>query len=353
MNKGKDMKKEIAIYGAGLAGMVAGINLARSGFKAVIYEREKGIGGASDLHPSIHTTPLQPRQTWDYIGIDLSDCFVPTNVYPDFWYNTRKLKLPPYVHNSHAYNVERGARKSSLDMKLYEIAQKEGVEFVFDSNLTADQLRAAPAGSIIATGLYREVYDLVGVKCGTTYGYMASGQWDRKDVSGGLYMGDYSVDYAYSASLNGLMYVLLFSRTPLKDNKIGEFKAVLDKAAGLKFNNWHVFNGFFPRETKLFWEDKILSGTLCGMIEPFWGYGIVGALLSGKVASLAHTDRARAENDFRAFTRGFKGKLARKEKLDAMPFNKLILRLSILKARYDCWRKPALRKAVKDPVSWF
>ena len=62
------MDRDISIYGAGLAGMAAGINLARNGFKVVSYEGEEGIGGARDLHPSIHTTPLQAQKTWEYIG---------------------------------------------------------------------------------------------------------------------------------------------------------------------------------------------------------------------------------------------------------------------------------------------
>jgi hypothetical protein len=347
------MGKTVSIYGAGLAGLVAGIHLARSGFKAVVYDREDGIGGSKQIHPSIHTTPLQPVQTWDYIGMDLSSCFRKTDKYPDFWYNTKRLVLPPYVKNNAAWNVERGAQEGSLDRKLYEIALGEDVEFVFNRNLTLDELRAAPAGSIIATGLYREIYDLVGVKCGPTYGYMASAPCRPGESTGALYMGNYSVDYGYSASMNGLMYVLLFSRTPLKKHKIEEFKEVLKKTERLDFDNWHSFNGFFPRETKLHWDDKILAGTLSGMIEPFWGYGVVGALLSGKVAGLLHTDPERAERDFRKFTAGFKAKLARKEKLDRLPFSKMLLRLSILKARYDCWRNPALKNAVREPVRWF
>ena len=112
-------------------------------------------------------------------------------------------------------------------------------------------------------------------------------------------------------------------------------------------------DGYFPREARLFWEDKILAGTLSGMIEPFWGYGVVGALISGKVASLACTNREQGEADFKKFTSGFKSKLARKEKMDKMPFSKQLVRLSILKARYDCWRNPKLKKAVKEPVRWF
>ncbi|MCD6571361.1 MAG: NAD(P)-binding protein [Deltaproteobacteria bacterium] len=344
---------EVFIYGAGLAGMVAAINLARQGFKITIYDREESIGGAKNLHPSIHTTPLQPKETWDYIGIDLSESFYPTDTYPSFWYNAKRMTLPPYVNNTVAYNVERGPRNSSIDVKLYEIALNEGVKFSFNKNLTPDELKSAPPGSIIATGLYKEVYDLVGVRYSSTYGYLASIPWEQGEVNGAIHMGRFSVDYGYTAALNGLMFVLLFSRTPLEDRDLGKFKKILKDARGLEFPNWHTFNGHFPRETRLSWEDKILAGTLSGMIEPFWGYGIVGALISGKVASLVHTDRKKAEEDFFKFTAGFQRKLARKEKMDNMPLNKQLLRLGILKARFDCWKNPELKKAIKEPVRWF
>jgi len=345
--------KNVSIFGAGLAGMVAGINLARQGYKVTVYDREAAIGGSRDVHPSIHTTPLQPQPTWDYIGIDLSECFVPTDVYPEFWYNSKRLTLPPYVHNSRAYNVERGPRETSIDHTLFALAKDTGVEFSFGHELTPEELRAAPAGSIIATGLYKEVYELVGVDYSSTYGYLATLPWEKGGSHGAIHMGRFSVDYGYSAALNGMMFALLFSRTPLHDHDLERFRQVLKESYGLDFPRWKKFLGYFPRETKLHWNDKILSGTLCGMIEPFWGYGIVGALLSGKVASLAVTDPQQAMQDFQNFTQGFAKKLARKEQMDRMPFNKQLLRLAILKARFDCWRNPLLRQAVKEPMRWF
>ena len=123
---------------------------------------------------------------------------------------------------------------------------------------------------------------------------------------------------------------------------------------GFEKDNWSVLdNGHFPRETRLFWKNKILTGTLSGMIEPFWGYGVVGALISGKVSALARIDAEKGKTDFEMFNRGFYKKLARKEKMDSLPFNKLLLLLAIYKARFDCFRKPELRKAVKEPVLWF
>lgn len=180
--------KEVTIYGAGLSGLVAAINLARHGYGVLIYDREPGIGGSPGEHPSIHTTPLQPQQTWDYIGIDLSQYFVATDAYPAFWYNSRSIKLPPYVHNTKAYNVERGPRRTSIDHYLHRLAEEAGVKFVFNRELTPEELRQAPAGSIIATGLYKEVYELVGVKHSLTYGYISTMPWGQAEVHGAIYL---------------------------------------------------------------------------------------------------------------------------------------------------------------------
>lgn len=345
--------KHTAVYGAGLAGMTAAINLARAGYAVTVYDREKGIGGSGEVHPSVHTTPLQPAETWEYTGIDLSECFIETEEHPAWWYNDRRLVLPPYVKNLKSYSVERGARKSSIDTKLYSIAVQEGVRFVFGRNAGVKELTEAPPGSIISTGLYKEMYEMVGVDYLRTYGYMAARPSEAGRSVTDVYLGSFSVDYGYVSVANGLTYALLFSRKPLGTADLEKFKKALKKTRDLEFDNWRPFLGYFPRETKLYWNGKILAGTLCGMIEPFWGYGIVGALLSGRVAALAHLDRARAEADFNGFTRSFTRKLARKEKLDNLPFNKQLLRLGILKARFDCWRRPELAGAVKEPVRWF
>ena len=82
--------KEISVYGAGLSGLVAAINLVREGHKITVFEKEETFGGSKKLHPSIHSTPLQAKETWDYIGVDLSDCFVKTQEYPIMWYNRKR-----------------------------------------------------------------------------------------------------------------------------------------------------------------------------------------------------------------------------------------------------------------------
>jgi len=49
---------------------------------------------------------------------------------------------------------------------------------------------------------------------------------------------------------------------------------------------------------KLFYDDKIITGTLAGAINPVIMFGVHGALVTGKIAALAVKDRALAQKTF-------------------------------------------------------
>jgi len=81
-------KKEVIIFGAGTSGMIAGINLAREGYKVIIHDREKDYGGDPRYNPSVHTTPIDLALTSEYIGIDISPVF------------QRVMPVPVYFHDT-------------------------------------------------------------------------------------------------------------------------------------------------------------------------------------------------------------------------------------------------------------
>ena len=60
-----------------------------------------------------------------------------------------------------------------------------------------------------------------------------------------------------------------------------------------------------PRNLRLFHGDKILAGTIAGMMDPFFLFGIHGALVSGKIAALAVEDRDGAQMEFNRVNRYF------------------------------------------------
>ena len=67
--------REVNIYGAGISGLTAAINLAKKGYDVTVFEKERTIGGFHQKQPSIHMTPIDLEKTNDYIGIKIDDCF--------------------------------------------------------------------------------------------------------------------------------------------------------------------------------------------------------------------------------------------------------------------------------------
>ncbi len=137
-------QKSVTIYGAGLSGQVAAINLAREGHKVTVHDVEKKYGGSSIFNPSLHMTPLDVEDTSRYIGIDISSAFLPLN------------EMLAYFHDLEVgfpikgfYAMERGDRHCSLDALLYQQCLDLGVEFVWGSRLDKKDLDSAALRQII------------------------------------------------------------------------------------------------------------------------------------------------------------------------------------------------------------
>lgn len=346
-------KNTIHIIGAGLSGMVAGISLAREGYHVTISDAQKKIGGSPLLHPSVHTTPAQLPELCEYTGIDFSDAFVSCDPYPVFYNKTRRLAFPPYVKYNRAYCVERGPRPSSIDTFLYGIAVQEGVGFEFGRR--ADFPSLGP-GIIVATGLDAAGYGAFGVPCRLVYGAWSMREIEDRGATGSIYMGPFSTDYGYTAQAHGLDYNLLFSRRPVTDSDISAYRATLKKIGIADYPDpWQPVTMAVPAAVRLFAGDVILAGTLSGMIEPFWGYGIVGAIISGRLAARAVTDRNAAEMEFEQFNRGFDKKFLRRETFSSYPspVRSLLTRGGLAWARLQCRLDRKIASGPREPLRWF
>jgi len=114
--------KLIVIYGAGMSGLVAAINLARKGYTVIVHDREPGYGGDPRYNPSTHTTPIDVAQASRYIGIDVSPAFHPLAACPFYLHDT-KVQGPV----AGVYTVERGNRPTSLDtLRGISVAELRG-----------------------------------------------------------------------------------------------------------------------------------------------------------------------------------------------------------------------------------
>lgn len=302
--------KAVQVVGAGLAGMVAAVNLARTGYDVTVLEAEARIGGSGHLHPSLHITPIDKPKVWEYIGIDLDDCFQTPKTFRAYLGTHRHEIFPQYFSI-----VERGPRPTSVDMRLYELAVEAGVEVRLSTRV--EDVRALPANTIIATGLDARMFEILGLPYRDIPSRHTFQPSDRDGYGLGIFS-EYASEYFYAAALNRLLYGML----PLEDQPnlehlrqlIGDLREW--EGIDLPETKWRpvVFRVPLggPRNLRLFHGDKILAGTIAGMMDPFFLFGIHGALVSGKIAALAVQDRAEAQKEFnrcnRYFLRTFRAK---------------------------------------------
>lgn len=295
---------KITIVGAGLSGMVAGINLAREGYEVEIWDGAKTIGQLEDFHPSVHATPANPNRISNYIDIDITPGFV----------SCKRLVIyvqdQPYELNSETFCVvERGGRSSSLDSYLYRICLDCGITFRFNTLIRS--LKDVPEGAIVATGLNKEGMEAVGIP------YMVgSGIYARKKLNDPRYKdccigwaGKYTTDYGYLSVVNDLMFFTVFTRGEFTEKQAEMAREHLIATEGLEFPKWTFNRGHIPlldaKTLRLFKDNRILTGTICGMIDPAGLFGIHGAMIAGKIAAWAVTDKNRALKEFQLMNRNY------------------------------------------------
>jgi flavin-dependent dehydrogenase len=296
--------KRVEIVGAGLAGLTAAVNLAREGYEVVVYEKERKIGGIPSARPDPAGSPFGLSRLKGYIGIDISPAVKPV-VRSSLMLWGRKVEMKPRPALP-LYMVERGSRKSSLDSFLYRKATESGVKVEFGQPFeTRKDFMDLPAGSIIATGLERRTFDLLGIPHNIGYAIVAKGKVDDQAATATIYMGDYTVNYGFTSTINGICYAQIFQADKAigKDDLEG-FERDVRKAEPYSLSPWkEVDIGVLPYRSyfnpRLFWEDKVVAGTLAGAIEPLYGFGMLGAMLSGKIAAMAQGDRRAAWKEFR------------------------------------------------------
>ncbi|MDD5749150.1 MAG: NAD(P)-binding protein [Actinomycetota bacterium] len=341
---------ENIVVGAGLSGLVAAINLVREGREVLVLEREKCIGGSSLYHPSPQGTPVDIEALKRYIGVDISPALS--------YFESKTFVFGKEITvDSEAISarlLERGPRSTSLDSLLYDIAVKEGVRFKFGQELVSqDDFAKLPPDTIVATGLHFEGFDSMRVDYLTSFHYAARKKTgDDKPPHVTIYEDDFTPDYAYTTSLNGIVFAHCFARVPIGNRTLEAFKESIYRNEGLEFDEWIDFTFPVPAarisNPSLFSGNKILAGTIGGFIEPFMFFGIHGALVSGKIAAMAVMDKDRAIEEARIATSAFKGAYILQKVLRYQPrFSKeFLLRFAIEQGL----KMPVLTRVAKDSI---
>ena len=297
MSKGK----KVTIYGAGMSGLVAAINLAREGYEVTVHDKEKTYGGDSEYNPSTHTTPIAPRKVSDYIGIDITGVFHPLLICPIYFHDSYI-----YLSASGTYSVERGTRTTSLDSLLYPMACDLGVRFEFDSPLKPADIKGLEPGTIIACGLTTQAYDMLDVPYRNVYGWVSRGEIGF-DCRSWVWFDECITEYGYLSSVNNYYFNLLFSLNPVTKQALTRYMDFMKRCEGVEHQDWYYINGAVPvantANPQLIRKGHIFCGTISGYMDPFGWFGITGALMSGKIAAMAVTDPAKAQVEFARFSK--------------------------------------------------
>jgi len=313
------MTKRVEIYGAGISGLVAAIQLARQGFEVHLFDREERIGGNQIWHPSIQTTNLNLDKTSQYIEIELKNLFHPINNIIFYRYGRRSTFSLPDM-----YACERGPREKSLDFALGKLASDVGV--IFHPGVEfSKRLSSHNASTIVATGLNIESYQELGIPYVLIKGYRALTKTNLNSILFTYMSKCTNYDFAYIAATNELLFCLLFSRGMISDRNLSQLKILLKDTEKIEFNNWEYSHGALPKEPHLFWGDWILTGTLSGMIDPYLLHGISGAMISGKIAALAVSDPSKAEVEFQWFSKNFLIKKCLKSVSSRLPLKRFFV----------------------------
>lgn len=293
---------EIAVVGAGLAGMVAAINCARAGHRVRVLEKYDRVGGEPTNHPSVDSTPMHPDRLGEFIGVKLAPPQVtPTKVLRFYAYG-EKYDFDGASLSLHA--VERGARSTSIESYLYEQAKGAGVEFEFGWWMQSqNDLAQLPPNSIIATGLHPEPFLALNIPYQPVYGYTSNVRYEGEPKAAAFFS-DLTGDYCYLANANGIAYGLFFDRgKPVRRGLVNVWAAQLLEDEGIRFDEWQPMHGAVAVKRldnpTLFVGDKIIAGTLASTNDPVFLFGVHASLLCGKIAALAVEDKAMAYEMYR------------------------------------------------------
>jgi len=249
-------------------------------------------------------TPLHFQTMKDYTGIDVEPCFSELKQFKAYIYS-KVVHFNPH----HLYVTERGSSTTSIDSFLYKTAVNEGVAFEFSHPLTPEIIRTIPPGSIIATGSYSNLFEHLNLRHSLFIHCDSQMNIPGKDNFCIAYFDIHLAGYGYGyiAAKKGAASVELdFQPTQPYEKYLRVFQQRIKQTEDLEFGAWSFIPDSIPHEIhlrkKVHGTTVILAGAISGFHDPFFGFGVNSALISGKIAAMTIMSERKGVQEFKRFT---------------------------------------------------
>lgn len=272
-------------------------------------------------------TPLYFEKMKEYIGIDVEPCFSELKTFKAYIFSKIVNFNPKYL-----YVTERGPNKTSLDYYLFKIAKKEGVNFEFSHPLAPNMINSILDNSIIATGTYSGLCKHINLRY-TPFIHFDCHIKTRSSDNFCLayfdsYIGGYG--YAYIAAKERLVSgeVDFFLNQPY-EKYLKIFKKQLKETENLEFIKWSLVEDNYPERLYLFkklhGKTFVLAGAISGFHDPFFGFGVNSALISGKIAAMTIVSKKRGLQEFNRFTADLSRMFIFSKIYNYLPFKNIVI----------------------------
>lgn len=306
--------KRIKILGAGISGMVAGIILAKNGYKVEIFEKRPRIGSffERDIHSlRNYTHNRNVIEIYKKIGIRIPKTYP---IFKEFRFSPSLKKVEIYSKKKPLfYNFIRGYKdKNSLDVELHKTARTLGIKFHFGKNLDASKVDiiATGAGSIKGVAYGAHYRDISKIRANTNYIFL--------DNSYSPHGYTYIVPFKKEASIV-IASTKKEGRGALK-RRFNDLKRnnpiVREVLKGARFENEIFGLAFFNFPKTATKKGKLYIGEAAGFLDASTGFGTHYAILSGYLAAKAIIERKNYDKLWRKnFGRELEAQSLRRKKL--------------------------------------
>lgn len=283
------MNKSINILGAGPAGLTAGINLAKAGFKVTIFEKNGSCGMrfSGDLQGlenwTQETDILQDLEKMNIaINFHCEPFFKVINY--DFENKTSEVKS----EKPFGYLVRRGPVAGTLDQGLMKQALKHKVKLKFNSNVDKSKCKIIATGPSAADGLAR------GITFKTKMRDTVAMFFDN-DIAPGAYA------YLLISKGFGCLTTAISRHFHKEEEYFQKLREKVNDVVDLRISNVKDFSNYanFFLTRKYEFDDRLHVGECIGLQDFFLGFGMRYAITSGYFAAKSIID----DEDYDAMVR--------------------------------------------------